>query len=108
MHEHRGNLGAPNLNLEFVIGIPAIGDHMLGSDNGRYRTEDPFTVDFRIEKEFAASSNASFTFGLDVFNALNERTVLAREPTLTGGTADNVQDLIAPRVWKLGVRVAWR
>jgi len=81
---------------------------LLGNDIGRFRTEDPLTVDFRLEKEFAASSNASFTFGLDIFNALNERTVLAREPTLTGGTADNIQDVLSARIYRLGVRVSWR
>ena len=94
---------------------------LVGANNGQFRTDDPFTVDFRIEKEFAASSNASFTFGLDIFNALNERTVLAREPTLTQsdtnsdgvfdtltGSSDNVQDVLSARIYRLGVRVSWR
>ena len=65
-------------------------------------------MDLRAEKTFAAASNVNFTFGVDLFNALNEATVLAREPTLTGGTADNVQDLISARIWKLSVRVSWK
>jgi hypothetical protein len=81
---------------------------LLGKNVDQFRVDDVITTDLRIEKEFSSSGNTSLTFGIDLFNALNEATVLAREPTLTGGTADNVQDLIAPRVWKLGVRVSWR
>jgi hypothetical protein len=81
---------------------------LLGKNVDQFRVDDVMTTDLRIEKEFSSSGNTSLTFGIDLFNALNEATVLAREPTLTGGTADNVQDLIAPRVWKLGVRISWR
>ncbi len=81
---------------------------LVGADVDRFRTDDVTTMDLRAEKTFAANSNVNFTFGLDLFNALNEATVLAREPTLTGGTADNVQDLISPRIWKLSVRVSWK
>jgi len=81
---------------------------LLNGDLDRFRTDDPLTVDFRLEKEFAASSNASFTFGLDIFNALNERTVLAREPTLTGSSGDNIQDVLSARIYRMGVRISWR
>ena len=81
---------------------------LLGGNLDRFRTDDPLTIDLRIEKEFAASANASFTFGIDLFNALNERVVLAREPTLTGGTADNIQDVLSARIWRLGMRISWR
>ena len=49
-----------------------------------------------------------FTFGLDLFNALNEGTVLARNSFLSGATADWVEEALAPRIWKLGVRVTWK
>ena len=44
----------------------------------------------------------------DLFNALNEATPLSRQPTLSSRTADYLLDVVSPRVWKLGVRVAWR
>ena len=81
---------------------------LLGADIDRFSNDDVTTLDMRVEKTFAATSNVNFTFGIDLFNALNEATVLSREPALTSGRADNVQDLISPRIWKLGVRVSWK
>ena len=81
---------------------------LVQGDVDRFRNPDVTTMDLRAEKTFAANSNVNFTFGLDLFNALNEATTLAREPTLTGGTADNLQDLISARIWKLSVRVSWK
>ncbi|MDX1644935.1 MAG: hypothetical protein R3244_11315, partial [Thermoanaerobaculia bacterium] len=81
---------------------------VVGADLDRFRTDDVTTVDLRAEKTFAATSNVNLTFSIDLFNALNEAYILAREPTLTGGTADNVQDLLSARIWKLGVRVSWK
>ena len=81
---------------------------LVGADVDAFRTDDVATMDLRAEKTFAATTNVNFTFGVDLFNAMNAATVLAREPTLTGGTADNVQDLISARIWKLSVRVSWK
>ena len=75
---------------------------------GRFRNDDVTTVDLRLEKPFAASSNINFSLGLDLFNALNEATPLAHESFLNTGSADNLEEVLAPRVWKLGVRVSWK
>ncbi len=80
----------------------------VGGNIDRWRTPEVTTIDLRAEKTFAATSNVNFTFGVDLFNALNESTTLAREPTLSGGTADNLQDLISAKIWKLSVRVSWK
>jgi hypothetical protein len=74
----------------------------------RFRLDDLLTVDLRAEKEFSATSDASLTFGLDLFNALNEATPLSRETTLSGRTGDYLLDVVSPRVWRLSVRVSWR
>jgi hypothetical protein len=82
--------------------------NLQGRNTDATRTDDIFTTDLRAEKTFAATSNVNLTFGLDWFNALNEATVLARQPNVNVGSAGWVQDNIAPRVWKLSVRVSWR
>ena len=88
-------------------GIVKSASH-VGGDVDRFRNDDITTVDLRAEKTFGVSGNVNLTFGLDLFNALNEATVLSREITLNRGTADWAQDVISPRIWKLGVRVSWR
>ncbi len=85
-----------------------ISTNQVRGNIDNWRTPEVTTVDLRAEKTFAATSNVNFTFGVDLFNALNESTTLAREPTLSGGTADNLQDLISAKIWKLSVRVSWK
>ena len=80
----------------------------VGGAVDRFRHDDITTVDLRAEKPFGLSGNVNLTFGLELFNALNEATVLARATTLNRPTGDWVQDVISPRIWKLGVRVSWK
>ena len=80
----------------------------IGGNAGRFRNDDVTTVDLRAEKTFGVSGNINFTFSLDLFNALNEATVLTREDRLNRFTADWANTILAPRIWKLGVRVSWK
>jgi hypothetical protein len=74
-----------------------------------FRTDDLFIVDFRIEKEFAASGNTSLTFSIDGFNLLNDALVLSRASrNLNAGSAGWLNETLAPRIWRLGVRLSWR
>jgi Ca-activated chloride channel family protein len=71
------------------------------------RAEDVLTVDARLEKEILIG-DAGLTFGLDVFNLLDEDTVLWRETDLGTSRAGLADDIVAPRTYRLGVRVTWR
>ena len=74
-----------------------------------FRADTLFIVDFRIEKEFAASGNTSLTFSIDGFNLLNEATVISRSSrNLNSSSAGNLNETLAPRIWRLGVRLNWR
>jgi hypothetical protein len=74
-----------------------------------FRNDDLLIIDFRIEKEFAASGNTSLTFSIDGFNLLNEASVLSRASrNLNAGSAGNLNETMAPRIWRLGVRLNWR
>ena len=71
-------------------------------DIDAFRTDDLFVVDFRIEKEFAASGNTSLTFSIDGFNILNEASVVSRSSrNLNAGTAGWLNESLAPRIWRL-------
>jgi hypothetical protein len=58
----------------------------------------------RIGKEFRVE-RASFNVDLDVFNALNASTVLGREYNLRLNAANQVREIMNPRVLRLGFRV---
>jgi hypothetical protein len=84
------------------------GISLMAGDLDLFRLDDLLTVDLRVEKQFSANNDVSLTFGLDLFNALNEATPLSRETTLSSRTGDYLLDIVSPRVWKLGVRVSWK
>jgi hypothetical protein len=89
-------------------GLGTRSHNLQGKNVDRTRLDDVWTTDLRVEKEFAATSNVSLTFGVDLFNAFNEATALARNNQLNIATAGWVQDTLAPRTWRLGLRVSWR
>ena len=69
-----------------------------------FRTDDLLIVDFRIEKEFAASGNTSLTFSIDGFNLFNEARgglPCVAEP-LTPTSAGNLNETLAPRILAFG------
>ena len=74
----------------------------------RFRLDDVITFDLRLEKEFALSSAVNFTFGIDAFNITNEQTALSVQTRTDSGTAGYLQDNVAPRIYRLGVRLGWK
>ena len=61
------------------------------------------SLDFRVGKEFAFN-RARFNIDVDIFNLLNQSTVLGREYDLRLTTFDNVKEIMNPRVLRLGLR----
>ena len=92
---------------------------LLTGVGDRYRLDDVHTVDLRVEKEFSIR-NFGVTVGVDLFNALNEGTVLFRNPNISAistvsgrssnaaTTGDFVQEVLSPRIFRLGVRLSLR
>jgi hypothetical protein len=68
-----------------------------------FRLPSVTSLDFRVGKEFAFN-RARLNFDLDIFNLLNSSTVLGRQYNLTATTANNVQEIMNPRILRLGVR----
>jgi hypothetical protein len=61
------------------------------------------SLDLRVGKEFSFQ-RARFNIDVDIFNALNTSTVLGRQYDLRVSTADNVLEIMNPRVLRLGLR----
>jgi hypothetical protein len=98
-----------NVNPGDGVGRSISANEVALGEIDAFRTDDLFVVDFRIEKEFAASGNTSLTFSIDGFNLLNEAPVISRSSrNLNAGSAGWLNETLAPRIWRLGVRLNWR
>ena len=90
--------GDPLGNLKTVILQPeAVGDARLPNLT---------SVDLRIGKEFSWN-RARLNLDFDVFNALNTSTVLGRQYDLSLDSANNVLEIMNPRVLRLGARFSF-
>ncbi len=83
-------------------------DLLAVTEIDQVRVDDLFTVDLRIDKEFATTGNVSFTVGIDAFNLLNENFTIQRERRLNVTSADFLRETLSPRVFRLSARVNWR
>jgi hypothetical protein len=73
---------------------------------GDARFENLVTLDLRVEKAFAMRGVRA-TASVDVFNVGNASTVLRREGIQNLATANAVTEILAPRIARLGVRLAF-
>jgi hypothetical protein len=89
-------------------GTSTQGVGMMGRDIDKFRNDDIFTTDLRLEKEFSASGNVGFTFSIDIFNVFNETYELQRNRRQNSGEYDWLRETLSPRIWRLGVRLNWR
>jgi len=60
-----------------------------------------------VEKAISLG-DLGLTLGLDVFNLLGDGSVLWREADLGVGRAGLADEIVAPRTFRLGIRVCWR
>jgi hypothetical protein len=79
----------------------------VNNEPDEFRLDDIHVVDARVEKEFAFS-DFGLTVGLDVFNLFNKSYILQRQHRLGISTADNVNEIISPRILRLGARLSFR
>jgi hypothetical protein len=70
------------------------------------RYDDLIVVDARVEKKFTFG-RLSVIPAVDVFNLGNANTVLLRQHQQTASTANNVLEVLAPRVVRLGARLTF-
>jgi hypothetical protein len=75
----------------------------LLEEAGDGRLPSMTSLDLRVGKEFAFN-RVRFNVDLDVFNALNASTILGRQYDLRLTTGNNVQEIMNPRVLRLGAR----
>ena len=76
---------------------------LLVEDSGEKRLPSVMSVDLRVGKEFAFQ-RVRFNVDVDVFNAFNASTILGRQYNLVSTQANNVLEIMNPRVLRLGLR----
>ena len=73
---------------------------------GTTRFDDMYVLDLKVEKRLSVGRLA-IAPSLDVFNAGNAATVLNRQHNQSATNANNVLEVLAPRVVRLGARVTF-
>jgi Ca-activated chloride channel family protein len=72
------------------------------------RYGDLVTLDARLDREIELTSELAFTVTFEALNLLDAGTVLRREANLAVTRAQFIDEVVAPRVLRLGLRVAFR
>jgi len=78
---------------------------------GDRRFDNVYELDLRLAKEIRYRG-VGLTVSADLFNALNQRTILQRETLVLSdgdftGNSDQITELQSPRVWRLGARFSF-
>ena len=77
---------------------------LLVSNVTDFRLPGVTSLDFRLGKEFSFAGRARVNLDLDVFNVLNSSTILGRQYDLRVTTANDVQEIMNPRILRVGLR----
>jgi hypothetical protein len=73
-----------------------------------FRSDDLVSCDARLEKAIATGSDVAVAVSLEGLNLLVAGQVLRRETNLGVGRADFVDEVIAPRLFRLGLKLQFR
>jgi len=79
---------------------------LLVDDVTKFRLPMVTSLDMRLGKEFAIKSSTA-NIDLDVFNVLNSATVLGRQYDLRLTSANQVREIMNPRILRVGFRFAF-
>jgi hypothetical protein len=103
-----GRQGYPNTLYRNITGTDGLGRAVqVSGDVDSERLDDVFTVDLRVDKEINFGDFGA-TIGVDIFNVLNDNTVLQRERNQGSTRANFINETVSPRVYRLGLRLHFR
>ncbi len=74
----------------------------------RFTNDDILYLDARIEKEFTFGNDFGFTLSIDGFNLSDESYVLQRQRNVGSGSANQVSEIMSPRVFRIGLKLNFR
>jgi hypothetical protein len=73
---------------------------------GDVRYDNFYQLDMRVEKQFTFG-RTKWSAAFDVFNLMNSNVVLGREDQMNSTRANFVEEVLAPRVARFGVRLSF-
>jgi hypothetical protein len=79
----------------------------IASPIGDIRTPTVVNVDLRLAKNFRLGGRASLNVTADVFNLLNQGTVLVRNGSASSAVFNRIDEILAPRIARFGVRLGF-
>ena len=79
----------------------------MTTSSDRYRQGNIQQLDLRLAKDFRLS-DFGFTVSADCFNVLNRATVLQRRGVLNANNSDFVQEIVSPRLFRVGLQMSFR
>jgi hypothetical protein len=88
-----------------AAGVPTRFVNVTGRPDD-LKNEDLHILDLRLEKELKFD-RFGLTLDADVFNVTNAGTVLQRNLRLRAGNSDHVQEVVSPRIYRLGAKLTF-
>jgi hypothetical protein len=88
-------------------GFPSQANVVVTKDLDSFRNDAINILDARVEKEFNFK-DFGFTLGVDCFNLLNSSTVIQRQSNAALGSVNYVQEIVSPRIFRVGARFSFR
>jgi len=88
-------------------GFTAPSNVVVTNELDSFRNDAINVVDARIEKEFNFK-DFGFTLGVDCFNLLNTSTVIQRQSNVALSSTNYVQEIVSPRIFRIGARFSFR
>jgi hypothetical protein len=79
---------------------------LVAEDPAEFRHDDIHNLDLRLAKDFRFGPVGT-TFSVDVFNVMNEQTILQRNTRLGIASGNRITELQSPRVIRLGARLTF-
>jgi len=102
-----GRQGYPTPPYARVSGPVGTRRVLLANSVTEFRNPSIFVLDGRVGKEFKFN-DFGLTLGVDGFNLLNKHTVLQRQRNTGVTTAEDVEEVLSPRIFRVGATLHFR
>jgi hypothetical protein len=94
----------PYVNVTDDLGTRHV---LIATSTTEFRNPDIFTLDGRIGKDFTLK-DFGLTVGIDGFNLLNSHPILQRNRDAASTAAEEIEEELSPRVFRLGAVIHFR